>query len=131
MKKLLLSLVCVLGLLGGLRAQEAETISIGSGDASTKYSPTYTDATYSVAQQIFVAEEMQEKSGKITNFAFMLKPREGQPTYGVGITRKFKIYMVILIKHHLKAHQTGLLLQNKIWFLTAVLHLLLQTNGLL
>ena len=94
MKKLLLSLVCVLGLLGGLRAQEAETISIGSGDASTKYSPTYTDATYSVAQQIFVAEEMQEKSGKITNFAFMLKPREGQPTYGVGITRKFKIYMV-------------------------------------
>ena len=94
MKKLLLSLVCVLGLLGGLRAQEAETISIGSGDASIKYSPTYTDATYSVAQQIFVAEEMQEKSGKITNFAFMLKPREGQPTYGVGITRKFKIYMV-------------------------------------
>ena len=94
MKKLLLSLVCVLGLLGGLRAQEAETISIGSGDASTKYSPTYTDATYSVAQQIFVAEEMQEKSGKITSFAFMLKPREGQPTYGVGITRKFKIYMV-------------------------------------
>ncbi len=94
MKKLLLSLVCVLGLLGGLRAQEAETISIGSGDASTKYSPTYTDATYSVAQQIFVAEEMQEKSGKITSFAFMLKPRENQPTYGVGITRKFKIYMV-------------------------------------
>ena len=94
MKKLLLSLVCVLGLLGGLRAQEAETISIGSGDALTKYSPTYTDATYSVAQQIFVAEEMQEKSGKITSFAFMLKPREGQPTYGVGITRKFKIYMV-------------------------------------
>ena len=34
MKKLLLSLVCVLGLFGGLRAQEAETISIGSGDGA-------------------------------------------------------------------------------------------------
>ena len=94
MKKLLLSLVCVLGLLGGLRAQEAETITIGSGDAKINYSPTDTDATYSVTQQIFVAEEMQEKSGKITSFAFMLKPRENQPTYGTGITRTFKIYMV-------------------------------------
>ena len=36
MKKLLLSLVCVLGLFGGLRAQEAETISIGSGDGAIK-----------------------------------------------------------------------------------------------
>ena len=94
MKKLLLSLVCVLGLLGGLRAQEAETISIGSGDGAINYSPTYTDAKYSVTQQIFVAEEMQEKSGKITSFAFMLKPRENQPTYGTGTTRTFKIYMV-------------------------------------
>ena len=69
MKKLLLSLVCVLGLLGGLRAQE-ETISIGSGDGAINYSPTYVDSYYSVTQQIFTAAEMQNKSGKITSVTF-------------------------------------------------------------
>ena len=95
MKKLLLSLVCVLGLLGGLRAQEAETITIGSGDATINYSPTYVYNYYTVSQQIFVADEMQEKSGKITSFAFMLKPKdENNVNWGAGTTRTFKIYMV-------------------------------------
>ena len=86
MKKLLLSLVCVLGLLGGLRAQEAETISIGSGDATINYSPTYVDSYYSVTQQIFTAEEMQNKFGKITSVAFKCTSRNA--------TRTFKVYMV-------------------------------------
>ena len=85
MKKLLLSLVCVLGLLGGLRAQE-ETISIGSGDGAINYSPTYVDSYYSVVQQIFTAAEMQNKSGKITSVSFKCTSR--------NTTRTFKVYMV-------------------------------------
>ena len=86
MKRLLLSLVCVLGLLGGLRAQEAETISIGSGDGYVLYSPTASDKYYSVTQQIFTAEEMQNKSGKITSVTFKCVKR--------NVTRKFAVYMV-------------------------------------
>ena len=86
MKKLLLSLVCVLGLLGGLRAQEAETISIGSGEGYVMYSPTASDKYYSVTQQIFTAEEMQNKSGKITSVTFKCVKR--------NVTRKFAVYMV-------------------------------------
>ena len=86
MKRLLLSLVCVLGLLGGLRAQEAETISIGSGDGYVRYSPTASDKYYSVTQQIFTAEEMQNKSGKITSVTFKCVKR--------NVTRKFAVYMV-------------------------------------
>ena len=86
MKRLLLSLVCVLGLLGGLRAQEAETISIGSGEGYVIYSPTASDKNYSVTQQIFTAEEMQNKSGKITSVTFKCVKR--------NVTRKFAVYMV-------------------------------------
>ena len=81
----LLSLVCVLGLFGNLRAQE-ETISIGSGDGAINYSPTYVDSYYSVTQQIFTAAEMQNKSGKITSVAFKCTSRTA--------TRTFKVYMV-------------------------------------
>ena len=81
----LLSLVCVLGLFGNLRAQE-ETISIGSGDGAINYSPTYVDSYYSVSQQIFTAAEMQNKSGKITSVAFKCTSRTA--------TRTFKVYMV-------------------------------------
>ena len=86
MKKLLLSLVCVLGLFGGLRAQEAETISIGSGDGAINYSPTYVDSYYSVTQQIYTAEEMQNKAGKITSVAFKCTSR--------NTNRTFKVYMI-------------------------------------
>ena len=81
----LLSLVCVLGLFGNLRAQE-ETISIGSGDGAINYSPTYVDSYYSVSQQIFTAAEMQNKSGKITSVSFKCTSR--------NTTRTFKVYMV-------------------------------------
>ena len=81
---LLLAVVCVLGLFGGLRAQE--TISIGSGDGAINYSPTYVDSYYSVTQQIFTASEMQNKSGKITSVAFKCTSR--------STTRTFKVYMV-------------------------------------
>ncbi len=86
MKRLLLSLVCVLGLLGGLRAQEAETISIGSGDGSIMDSPTRVSNKYSITQQIFTAEEMQNKSGKITSVTFKCTNRTAN--------RTFKVYMV-------------------------------------
>ena len=82
-KLLLLSVVCVLGLFGSLRAQE--TISIGSGDGAINYSPTYVDSYYSVTQQLFTASEMQNKSGKITSVAFKCTSR--------STTRTFKVYM--------------------------------------
>ena len=69
MKKLLLSLVCVLGLLGGLRAQE-ETISIGSGNSSSYRTPINTDQPYSVSQQIYSADEIGKGAGKISKIAF-------------------------------------------------------------
>ena len=86
MKKLLLLAVCVLGLFAGLRAQDAETISIGSGDGAINYSPTYVDSYYAVSQQIFTAGEMDNKSGKITSVAFKCTYRNA--------TRTFKVYMV-------------------------------------
>ena len=83
-KLLLLAAVCVLGLFGNLNAQE--TISIGSGEGYVMYSPTASDKYYSVTQQIFTAEEMQNKSGKITSVTFKCVKR--------NVTRKFAVYMV-------------------------------------
>ena len=83
-KLLLLTVMCVLGLFGSLRAQEE--IAIGSGDGAINYSPTYVDSYYSVTQQIFTASEMQNKSGKITSVAFKCTSRSA--------TRTFKVYML-------------------------------------
>ena len=65
----LLSLVCVLGLFGNLRAQE-ETISIGSGNSSGYRTPINTDQPYSVSQQIYSADEIGKGAGKISKIAF-------------------------------------------------------------
>ena len=65
----LLSLVCVLGLFGNLRAQE-ETISIGSGNSSSYRTPINTDQPYSVSQQIYSADEIGKGAGKISKIAF-------------------------------------------------------------
>ena len=86
-KLLLLSVVCVLGLFGSLRAQEAEIISIGSGSSSIDYSPTNVGNRYGVTQQIFTAEEMQNKSGKITSVTFQCVGTR-------SADRTFKVYMV-------------------------------------
>ena len=83
-KTLLLTLICVLGLFGNLNAQE-ENIIIGSGSGNQSYTPTNVDSYTSVTQQIFLAEEMQNKTGKITSVSF--KSRRG------GTTRHFKVYM--------------------------------------
>lgn len=86
MKRLLLTtMVCVLGLFGNLRAQEADTLSIGSGEEKINYAPTYVDKNYSLTQQIFVAEDLQNKIGKITGVAFKCVKRNA--------TRTFKVYM--------------------------------------
>ncbi len=63
-----------------------ETISIGSGNGSINYSPTYVYTKYSMTQQIFVASEMNNLSGNITNVAFKCTSRNA--------TRTFKVYMV-------------------------------------
>ena len=86
-KLLLLSVVCVLGLFGSLRAQEAEIIPIGSGDGSINYAPTYVYNKYAMTQQIFTAEEMQNKSGKITSVTFQCVGTR-------NANRTFKVYMV-------------------------------------
>ena len=86
MKKfLVLTLMCVLGLFN-LSAQEPETIVIGNGGDAINYSPSYIDSYTSVTQQIFVAEEMQNKSGKIQSVSFKCTSRTA--------TRTFKVYMV-------------------------------------
>ena len=85
MKKLLLSLVCVLGLLGGLRAQE-ETISIGSGNSSSYRTPINTDQPYSVSQQIYSADEIGKGAGKISKIAFRWASASAE-------TRNLSVYM--------------------------------------
>ena len=85
MKKLLLSLVCVLGLLGGLRAQE-ETISIGSGTSSGYRTPINTDQPYSISQQIYSSSEIGKESGKISKIAFRWASSTAE-------TRNLSIYM--------------------------------------
>ncbi len=64
----LLSLVCVLGLFGSLRAQE--TISIGSGNENGYRTPVNTDQPHSISQQIYSASEIGKESGKIAKIAF-------------------------------------------------------------
>ncbi len=87
MKKILLfTLMCLVGLFGNLKAQTPETITIGSGDEVTTNSPSYTDGYYSISQQIFLADEMQNMSGEITSIAFTCTKNPA--------TRTFKIYMV-------------------------------------
>ena len=86
MKKLLLLAVCAFGLFAGLRAQE-ETITVGSGGTGVNYSPIYPYQKYSMTQQIFVADEMQDKSGKITSVAFSC-------TNSRSATRNIQVYMV-------------------------------------
>ena len=93
MKKLLLSLVCVLGLLGGLRAQE-ETISIGSGNSSSYRTPINTDQPYSVSQQIYSADEIGKGAGKISKIAFIIigiGVLIGLSLIGTGIYKNMKI----------------------------------------
>ncbi len=84
-KFLLLTLMCVLGLFN-LSAQEPETITIGDGSGSINYAPTYIDSYTSISQQIFVADDMQNKSGKIKSVAFKCTSRNAQ--------RSFRVYMV-------------------------------------
>ena len=83
MKKLLLSLVCVLGLLSGLRAQE---ITIGSGDASSNKSPINTDECNSISQQIYTAAEIGQAEGKISKIALKWAS-------SVAETRDVAVYM--------------------------------------
>ena len=67
--------------------KEPETISIGSGEGSINYAPTYVYNKYAMTQQIFTAEEMQNKSGKITSVTFQCVGTR-------SADRTFKVYMV-------------------------------------
>ena len=55
--------------LNSLRAQE--TITIGSGTDDAADLPVYSYYNYSVSQQIYLAEEMQGKSGNITSISLI------------------------------------------------------------
>lgn len=89
-KLLLLTVMCVLGLSVNLRAQEAasDTITIGSGSAYSINVPSNTYSYYSISQQIFLADDMQGKTGDIKSLAFMCTRDLG------AVTRNFEIYMV-------------------------------------
>ena len=74
MKKKFIFLMMLLTILGGvslnsLRAQE--TITIGSGTDAAADLPVYSYYNYSVSQQIYLAEEMQGKSGNITSISLI------------------------------------------------------------
>ena len=79
----LLSLVCVLGLFGNLRAQE---ITIGSAESSSYRTPINTDQTYSISQQIYTATEIGQANGKISKIAFKWASSTAE-------TRNLSIYM--------------------------------------
>ena len=79
----LLSLVCVLGLFGGLRAQE---ITIGSGNASHYRSPINTYEFNSISQQIYTAAEIGQSEGKISKIALRWAS-------SVAETRNVAVYM--------------------------------------
>ena len=83
-KLLLLSLVCVLGLFGNLRAQE--TITIGSSESSSYRTPINTDQSYSISEQIYTAAEIGKESGKIAKIAFKWAST-------IAETRNVAIYM--------------------------------------
>ena len=79
----LLSLVCVLGLFGSLRAQE---ITIGSGNASSYKSPINTGECNSISQQIYTAAEIGQAEGKISKIALKWAS-------SVAETRNVAVYM--------------------------------------
>ena len=85
MKKLLLFTLCVFCMFGTLKAQEPVTITIGSGSGEINYSPSYIDSYTSIVQQIFLAEDMQDQSGKIQSISFKCTLRSAD--------RTFKVYM--------------------------------------
>lgn len=86
MKKFLLITLCMLSVLGTLKAQAPVTVTIGSGSGEINYSPSYIDSYTSLVQQIFLADEMQDQSGKINNVSFKCTFRSAD--------RNFKVYMV-------------------------------------
>lgn len=86
MKRFLLVTLCVLSMLGTLKAQEPVTVTIGSGTGEINYSPSYIDSYTSLVQQIFLAEEMQDQSGKIQSISFKCTLRNA--------VRTFKVYLV-------------------------------------
>ena len=69
-KALLLTVMCVLALLGNVKAQE--TIEVGNTTLSSVWHPVITSKEYSVTQQIYTAEDMQSKTGDISSITFML-----------------------------------------------------------
>ena len=90
MKKKFIFLMMLLTILGGvsinsLRAQE--TITIGSGTDNAADLPVYSYYNHSVSQQIYLAEEMQGKSGNITSISLI-------NTSGTQLnTRNIEVYM--------------------------------------
>ena len=71
-----------------------EEITIGSGSTTSVIPPTQTNYNYSISQQIYLADDLQGHTGKITSYAF--KP--SKEIYYNGniytITRNFSIYVM-------------------------------------
>ena len=64
----LFTMMCLLGLFGTLNAQQVE-LQIGEGTDQSFVLPTNEFFNYSVSQQIYTAEEMQDTYGTITDIA--------------------------------------------------------------
>ena len=88
----LFTMMCLLGLFGTLNAQQVE-LQIGEGTDQSFVLPTNEFFNYSVSQQIYTAEEMQDTYGTITDIAIK------QSTDGSYI-REFAIYMMSTDKEY-------------------------------
>ena len=47
-----------------------KTITVGDGDNVESYMPSSINYNYTVSQQIYLAEDLQCKTGKITGYSF-------------------------------------------------------------
>ena len=86
MKKfLLLTVMCVLGLFGTLRAQDVVTIGEGANASNQNRIPVNTNQANYVSQQLYAATDINHAAGEITNLAFNV-------VVG-GTTRTWAVYM--------------------------------------
>ncbi|MBR4156055.1 MAG: choice-of-anchor J domain-containing protein, partial [Bacteroidales bacterium] len=86
MKRLFLfTMMCLFGLFS-LNAQTQIEVNVGEGTTSSQMLPVHEYYKYSVSQQIFTAEEMQNLTGTISSVAFKL-------AISSNLTRTYAVYM--------------------------------------
>jgi hypothetical protein len=75
--------------------ESVTVVTVGSGSEVKAFVPVNTNYDNTISQQIYLAEDFQGETGKITSYAF--KCSKNLETYGgtpITVTRNFKVYMI-------------------------------------